>query len=47
MKESGQIALSYLLSHGEALGVDPRRYAAACTCTCRPARYRRTGRRRE
>ena len=48
MKESAQIALSYLRSHGAELElpVDRPRRTAACTSTCRRARSRRTARRR-
>ena len=45
MKESAQIALSYLRSHGDELGIDPTVRTASCTCTCRRARCRRTVRR--
>ena len=47
MKESAQIALSYLRSHGAELGLPVERLArtAACTCTSRPAPCPRTGRR--
>ncbi len=46
MKESAQIALSYLRSHGALLGAaGGRRWPnAASTCTCPPARCRRTAR---
>ena len=44
MKESAQIALSYLRSHGPSTASTPRRSTGRCTCTCRPARCRRTAR---
>ena len=47
MRESAQIALSYTRSHAQEIGIDPAALAGArCTCTCRPARSPRTGRRR-
>ena len=46
MKESAQIALSYVQAHAGELGVDAeRRPGAGSTCTCPRARSRRTGRR--
>ena len=45
MKESAQIALSYLRSHGPSSGSTRTRWpAGGSTCTCRPARCPRTGR---
>ena len=46
MKESAQIALSYLRSHGAAARDRRAASTGPSTCTCRPARCRRTGRRR-
>ena len=46
MKESAQIALSYVQGHAEVLGVDPsQRPPRGSTCTCPRARSRRTARR--
>ena len=45
MKESAQIALSFVKAHAADLGVDPAFFETGrSTCTCRPARRRRTGR---
>ena len=47
MKESAEIALSYVRSHAEELGVEPGpSRASASTSTCLPVRSRRTARRR-
>ena len=46
MKESAQIALSYLRSHGAELGIaDGDLEDRGCTCTSRRARCPRTARR--
>lgn len=45
MKESAQIALSYVRSHAAALGSTRRRWTGASTCTCPPGRCLRTARR--
>ena len=45
MKESAQIALSYLRSHGVEPASTRRRSTGPCTCTCRRVRCRRTDRR--
>lgn len=45
MKESAQIALSYVRSHAAALGSTRRRWTGASTCTCPPGRCPRTARR--
>ena len=42
MKESAQIALSYVRSHASELQIDPRGCAAGSTCTCPQGRSRRT-----
>ena len=45
MKESAQIALSYLRSHGlSRASMSARSADDGCTCTCRPARCPRTAR---
>ena len=44
MKESAQIALSYVRSHAAELGVEPERLKAGSTCTSPPAPSRRTAR---
>ncbi len=47
MKESAEIALSYVRSHTAELGVETRASIAdVSTCTCRRAQCRRTDRRR-
>ena len=47
MKESAQIALSYLRSHAETLGIElTASPEGPSTCTSRQGPYRRTGRRR-
>ena len=45
MKESAQIALSYVQAHADALGVDPVSTRRRSTSTCPRVRSRRTGRR--
>ena len=43
MKESAEIALSYVRSHAEALGIDPALFeGGASTCTCPRAQCPRT-----
>ena len=46
MKESAQAALSLVKSQAESLErrLDAVREDRTCTCTCRPARFRRTDR---
>ena len=44
MKESAQIALSYVRSHAEQPGSTPRRWTVVSTCTCPRARCPRTAR---
>ena len=44
MKESAQIALSWVRAHADELGVDETLRTARSTCTSRRARSRRTGR---
>ena len=45
MKESAQIALSYVRGHADELDIDPTRSRSArSTCTCRRARSPRTAR---
>ncbi len=44
MKESAQIALSYVRSHADEFEIDPPRWTAGSTCTCRPVPFPRTDR---
>ena len=43
MKESAQIALSYVRSHADELGIAPERLTGASTCTCPPGAVPKDG----